>query len=436
MRLIFAILAGYCLPLALLAQSDRGSVTGSVTDQAGALVQGAKIAVKNAENGSVFVSKTTATGNFTIPSLPAGTYSVSIESAGFRTVNHRNIQVGVDQTIRLDTVLQLGATSDSITIMAEAPLLRSENAEQSMNVSGEKVNDLPLNFGGGGAAGGGIRNWLSFIILAPGVSGTGYNAPVNGLPAGNFKVYLEGQDSTSNNDSNWTSSVASASVEAITEFSVQSSNFSPEYGQVMGGFYNFTTKSGTNQLHGSAYEYWANEALDAARPFSHLLDRDRKNDYGFSIGGPVKIPKLYDGHNKTFFFFNLERFANNQASASSFATVPTAAYRQGDFSAALTGRTLTDPNTGLQFAENAIYDPGTTRTDANGRVIRDMFPGNVIPSSRFDPVSLKIQQLIPGSINNQTTLNWAPNIITNTKQQIPSLKVDHNFGAKTKASFF
>src|SRR5262249_55059069 len=150
----------------------------------------------------------------------------------------------------------------------DAPLLKTENAEQSMNVKGDKVNDLPLNFGGGGSQGGGIRNWLSFIILAPGVAGTGYTAPINGVPPGsfgNFKVYLEGQDSTSINDASWTASVAAASVETINEFSIQSSNFSAEFGQVAGGFYNFTTKSGTNQIHGSAYEYWANETLDARR---------------------------------------------------------------------------------------------------------------------------------------------------------------------------
>ena len=108
-----------------------------------------------------------------------------------------------------------------------------------------------------------------------------------------------------------------ASVEAITEFAVQSSNFSAEFGQVMGGLFNFTTKSGTNQYHGSAYEYWANEFLDAAHPYSHLTDKDRKNYYGFTLGGPVRIPKVYNGKNHTFFFFNWERFANVQASVIS-----------------------------------------------------------------------------------------------------------------------
>ena len=431
----------FCLLLftaAVFAQSDRGTITGSVLDPAAAVVPGAKVSAKNLDNGATFETTTTDTGNFTLPSLPAGKYELNVEAAGFKRATRENLEVAVAQTLRIDTTLQVGASTESVTVTADAPLLKTENGEQSMNIKGDKVNNLPLNFGGGGAAGGGIRNWLSFIILAPGVSGTGYTAPVNGIPTGtygNFKVYLEGQDSTSINDANWTSSVAAASVETITEFAVQSSNFSAEFGQVAGGFYNFTTKSGTNQIHGSAYEHWANEALDAAHPFSHLTDRDRKNDYGFTAGGPVWIPKLYNGRNKTFFFFGLERFANNQLSASSYSTVPTAAYRQGDFSAALTGKVLTDPTSGQKFAENAIYDPNSTQT-VNGLATRTVFPNNVIPQSRIDPVAAKIQALIPTPINNQTTLNWIPNIVTNTQQQIPSLKIDQNLSAKTKLSFF
>jgi hypothetical protein len=430
----------FCLlfSVAAFAQSDRGTITGTVLDPASAAVPGAKVTAKNVDNGAVFDTSTTIAGDFTLPSLPAGKYELTVAASGFKTVNRANIDVQVAQTVRVDTTLQVGSSTESITVTAETPVLRTENAEQSMNLKGDKVNDLPLNFGGGGSAGGGIRNWLSFIILAPGVSGTAYTSPINGIPTGtygNFKVYLEGQDSTSVNDANWTSSVAAASVETINEFAVQSSNFSAEFGQVAGGYFNFTTKSGTNQLHGSAYEYWANEALDAAHPFSHLTDKDRKNDYGFTLGGPVWIPKLYHGRNKTFFFFNLERFGNDQASTSSYSTVPTAAYRQGNFSAALTGRTLTDSNTGMTFPENGIYDPLSTAT-VNGNVVRTLFPNNTIPQNRMDPVALKVQALIPQPVNSQTTLNWLPTIVTNTQQQIPSLKIDQNLSNATKLSFY
>src|SRR6185369_11625230 len=146
-------------------------------------------------------------------------------------------------------------------------------------------------------------------------------------------------------------------------------------------------------------------------------------------------PKIYNGKNKTFFFFNLERFANNQLSSSSFSTVPTTAYRNGDFSAALTGRTLTDPTSGLTFPENGIYDPTTTQT-VNGRVIRTLFPNNTVPKNVMDPVALKMQALIPAPQNGQNTLNWQPNIVTNTQQQIPSLKLDQNINEKNRLNFF
>ncbi|HWB85037.1 MAG TPA: TonB-dependent receptor [Bryobacteraceae bacterium] len=442
-RLLLTVACCLFLTISALAQSDRGTITGTVLDPAAAVVAGARVTATNANNGSVSETSTTGTGNYTLASLPAGEYALSVEAPGFKKEVRTAIMVQVAQTARVDFTLQVGAAVETVTVSAEAPILRTENAEQSMNVSGDKVNDLPMNFGGGGGAGGGIRNWLSFMSLAPGVSGTNVNSPgnnvINGIPNGtygNFKVYLEGQDATSINDASWTSTVSAAGVETISEFSIQTSNFSPEFGQVAGGFFNFTTKSGTNQLHGSVYEYFVNEDLDARHPFSHVLDRDRKNDYGFTVGGPVWLPKLYNGRNKTFFFFNLERFGNNQLSSGSYATVPTAAYRGGDFSAALTGRTLTDPTTGLQFPENAIYDPLSTYTDPQGRVMRTQFPGNKIPQSQMDPVALKIQQLIPAPVNGQTTLNWLPNIVTNTTQQLPSLKIDENLSDKTKLSFY
>jgi hypothetical protein len=429
------------------AQSDRGAITGTVMDPANAAVPGAVLSLRNTETGAQAETQTTPTGNFTFSSLPVGTYDLTAQAPGFKKQVESKVVVQLDQTLRMDIRLQIGAATESVTVSAEADMLKTENAEQSMNVSGQKVNDLPINFGGGGSAGGGIRNWLSFTYLAPGVAGTSANSEVNGLPGGVYKVYLEGQDSSSNNNTSWTSTVFAASVEAITEFTVQSSNFSAEFGQMRVSLYNFTTKSGTNEIHGSVYEEWANEVMDAAHPFNHLRDKDRKNDYGFTIGGPVRIPKLYNGKNRTFFFFNLERFGNNQASSAQTGTVPTAAYRQGDFGCALfatttncTGPTvtLTDPTSGYKFLQNQIFDPDTTFTDANGRLMRTAFPNNIVPINRMDPVSLKIQKLIPLPSNGSTqnTLNWVPYIVTNTQQQIPSLKIDQNFDTKTKASFF
>ena len=318
-----------------LAQNDRGTVTGTVTDPTDATVPGAKLVLRNTETGALSETQTTPTGNYTFTSLPVGTYDLTVQAAGFKTEVEKQLAVQIDQTLRLDVKLEVGSATESVTVSATAEMLKTENAEQSMNVSGQKLNELPINFGGSGTAGGGIRNWLTFTYLAPGVAGTGAGSEVNGLPGGNYKVYLEGQDSTSPVAVGWTSTVQSASVEAITEFTVQSSNFSAEYGQVLGGLYNFTTKSGTNQFHGSAYEEWTNEVLERAPslesrqeqgPAERLRLLHRRPGAGF--------PKSTTARTTPSSSSTWKGTATTRSSSSD-RNVPTAAYRQGDFSCAL-----------------------------------------------------------------------------------------------------
>jgi len=282
--------------LALFAQNDRGTLTGTVQDPANAMVPNAPVTAINMATGAESRTVTTGTGNYTIPSLPAGNYKLTVEVAGFKKFTQEGIEVQVAQTYRIDVTLQVGATTETVTITAKAPLLKTESAEQSTVITGERINDLPLNFGGGGGSVGGIRSPYSFNVLSPGVAGSGSNpgnanpgdvANVNGLQASTFRVQVEGQDATSQNDIGWTSTVSQPSVDMIQEFSLQTSNFAAEFGQIGGGLYNFTTKSGTNELHGAAYEYFTNEAFDAYRPFTYQNPRSRKNDFGGTIGGPV-----------------------------------------------------------------------------------------------------------------------------------------------------
>src|SRR3990170_2958830 len=421
------------VPGTVAAQSDRGAIAGRVLDPQSAIVVGAAVTARNVEAGTEYRTVTTATGDFTLSSLPARTYELNIEAAGFKTFLQAGVRVQVAQTTRVDAMLELGTTTEVVSVIAEVPLLKTANAEQGINVSGDRLNALPLNFGGGGGNVGAIRNWLGFVVLAPGVSGTNERASVNGAPGGGFKIYLEGQDVTSSNDTVWTSTVAAASVETIGEFSMQTANFSAEFGQVLGGLFNFTTKSGTNELHGSVYDYLTHEGLDAHRPFTGARPLSRKHNFGFSGGGPVVLPGLYYGRNKTFFFANLEAFRNRTNSPGIRATVPTEAYRNGDFSAALTGRVLgTDP-LGRPIMENAIYDPRATRV-VNGQVVRDPFPNNVIPHDLLDPVALKIQALIPAPDNNERLNNYGPNTENHRYQSIPTIKIDHNVGSATKLS--
>jgi hypothetical protein len=195
---------------------------------------------------------------------------------------------------------------------------------------------------------------------------------------------------------------------------------------------NATIKSGTNTLHGSAYEYFANEALNANNAYINQRPRNRKNDYGFTLGGPVYLPGIYNGKDKTFFFFNFEQYRTT-ATYISPNTIPTIAMRNGDFSQILTGRQLATDPLGRPIMENSIYDPATERV-VNGQVIRDSFPNNKIDPARFDPVSAKIQALLPQPTNSSLTNNFYPNQLIPQAKTIPAVKIDHYFSPKIKLS--
>lgn len=440
------------LTLAAFAQSDRGTITGTVSDPTSAVVQNATVVAQNSGTGAQYQTTTTATGNYTLPSLPAGVYNVSVEVPGFKKFTQQGITVQVAQTARIDLVLQVGGASESVIVNADAPLLKTESADQSMTISRDNLNALPLNFGGGGGSMGAIRSPLNFIVLTPGTSGTytlstgGTGGSINGIPGNNFKIVFDGQDTTSGNTPD-AMGYNQPSVDAIQEFALQTSNFVAEFGQVGGGLFNFTSRSGTNQFHGSAYEFFANEALDANRPFVNYKPIERKNDFGGTVGGPVWIPKVYNGRDKTFFFFSYEMFRNNTKGAGTtsglspgtvtgtYATLPTDAMRNGDFSQILTGRVLgTDP-LGRPIMENAIYDPASART-VNGQIVTDPFLGNIIPKSRFDPVAVKIQSLIPSPTNTGLINNWFQNAANRRIQAIPALKLDHSFASVSRLSFY
>jgi hypothetical protein len=223
-------------------------------------------------------------------------------------------------------------------------------------------------------------------------------------------------------------------VEALEEMTVHTSNFAAEYGSVAGGIFNLVAKSGTNKLRGSAFEYFVNEGLGAGIPYTSngngglLKPRNRRNNFGGTVGGPIMLPKMYDGHDKTFFFFSFEEFRQVETKSGLLGTVPTDAMRRGDFSEALTGRVLgTDP-LGRPIMENAIYDPRTTRL-VNGQIVRDPFSGNIIPRELWDPVALKIQSYIPTATHPGIINNWDQTYPAESRTLIPTVKVDHNFSS-------
>ena len=420
-----------------VAQSDRGTITGTVADPTGAVVPGASIVLTNVGTQTKLSSVTTSTGNFTIASVPAGMYELSVSSAGFSKYVETGIQVQVALTNRVDVVLKVGATTESVTVTSEAALLRTENAELSTNVKSDVINQLPINVANTEY----IRDPYAFITLSPGVSGSAEGATINGFGSGNFRLMVEGQDGTSANNPGLVNETQ-PSVESIGEFTLQTSNFAAEYGQALSAVVNFTVHSGSNGLHGSIYEYFSNEALNSYTSFTHVRGVSRVNNPGFSIGGPVIIPNVYNGKDKTFFYWSWEFFMCKVLGAdvggNTLRTMPTAAYRSGDFSAALTGVMLSPATNaiGLQINENVIYDPATDRT-VNGNVIRDPFNNNTIPLYRQDPVALKIQAFMPQpTFPTLLVNNWQMTAPDERSSQIPTIKIDHNFTEKARLSFY
>ena len=258
---------------------------------------------------------------------------------------------------------------------------------------------------------------------------------INGAPGNTASYRIEGQDST-NGQVPATQAQNQPSVDAIQEVTVQTSNFAAEYGQVGGGFFNYTMRSGTNAFHGTGYDYFVNEALNAATPWLNTRTVARRNDYGFTVGGPVWIPKVYNGHDKTFFFFNFEQFRETQNINGQALTVPTTNYRNGNFASALTGQVLgTDP-LGRSILANTVYDPATAHAAPNGQIVTDPFQGNIIPASRFDPVAVKIQSLIPAPTSGGLINNGIYPYPSQRVTSIPAVKLDHSLGPNNKFSYY
>ncbi len=429
---------------AAYAQTDRGTITGTVTDQAGAMVPNAALEAKNLQTGAVFQAATSSTGNYTLAQLPVGQYQLTATLSGFKQFLQTGITVLVAQVLRIDIKLEVGNIQDQVTVNADAPLLKTESGELSHTTSTDYMNDVPML-----TVSGGIRDAFASVNLIPGggevtMPGWGGTLRVNGAPGGTLGMAIEGQDAT---NTAWSGawSISQPSIEAIQETTIQTSNYAAEYGQVGGGLFNMTVRSGTNKLHGGAYEYMRNETLfDAALPYLHETPRERRHDFGFTAGGPVYIPKMYDGRDKTFFFWSFEQNRVSQTRTSAL-TVPTEAYRKGDFSdpSLYTGDRIGTDALGRPIMNGAIYDPATIRTvtgtygDYAGvpAIVADPFPGNKIPAGyALDRVALKIQDLIPHPTNDSSTSNYVTTYPATITNSIYALKMDHSLSSKLKVS--
>jgi hypothetical protein len=438
--------------LAAFAQGDRGTITGTISDPTGAIVPGANIQVTNSDTAAVYKIGTSATGNYTVANLPVGTYVLSVEAPGFKKFERPNLVVQVAETIRVDATLEVGASTDTITVSTEAPMLKTESGEISHQVDFEQADLLPLftTNGTGATSMGNIRDPLSVLNTLPGATQTTDTIlRVNGLPSSSQTIMVEGMDAT-NGMWRQQNQNTQQGVDAIQEVSVQTSNFAAEYGGAGGGYLNFTMKSGTNQYHGTAYEYFVNSALNAGLPFSancnqenncatnpnsgHIKNDIKRNDFGFTFGGPVRIPKLYNGKDKTFFFFNFEQFRQTTITNNGVATAPTPAYESGNFAAAEAPFLAGINSDGA--IPNQIFDPQSRHT-VNGVPVESPFPNNTIPISRLDPVALYLQTFFPtpnisgGGLLNNYAIPAYSNFLHTT---IPSIKIDQSLNSKMKLS--
>jgi len=429
-----ALLSALVLGFAF-AQSDRGTITGTVTDQSGAVVVGARVHAENSATHNVLETVTTETGNYTLAQIPVGMWNVVVEAPGFKRYSSTNNRIEVAQTIRLDPRLEVGAATETIAVQANAVAIRTEDANITTTVANEMFVELPIQWSNGFYGNQAVRNPLSVAQIMPGMSGgtsyfnsqglTGGGSSVNGAPPGTFKALVDGHDST-NIYAPAFFFYQQPSVEALEEVSLQTSGYSSEFGQAQGGIFNFTAKSGTNQYHGGMFYRLTNEALNAHQPYTGSRNPSRQNNFGATFGGPVVIPHLYDGHNKTFFFFSYEGFRSVLPAPDSgtFTTVPNAADRVGNFLPALSTPVQCGTNTpckdglGNNIISGQIFDPTNLAADGFTRI---PFPDNTIPQSRMDPVALKLQNLFPKPTNSLQALNYQLYQTTPRPQNLPSI---------------
>ena len=454
LRLICAFLL--VSALAVHAQSDRGTITGTISDPAGAVVASAAVEARNTETGAVYPVAASDTGNYTIVQLPAGSYELTVTVPGFKKYVRSGLVVQAAQTIRVDATLEVGSAAESVTVSGEATLLKTESGELSNTVATQTMNTLPLLSVGSNSSG--IRNPFNVVALLPGAyyqpapPFTGPTVRINGGVSGSETVLIDGMNGT-NILGQGANQQNQPGMDSIQEWTVQTSNYAAEFGQAGSAVMNVTMKSGTNQYHGTVYEYFQNEFLNAGQPFTNngtgglVRTAQRRNDYGFTLGGPVWIPKVYNGKDKTFFFFSWEQFLESQNFLPGTFTVPTPAYRAGNFGAAITAgsnRNLGNDPLGRPIIAYTIYDPLTHHAAPNGQIVTDPFLNNMISPMRFDPVAVNVQNLIPqpfcvaGPPCNATGVsgNFQNTEAVERDTEAPSLKVDQILGPKDKLSFF
>jgi Carboxypeptidase regulatory-like domain/TonB-dependent Receptor Plug Domain len=439
---------------ALYAQN--GQIQGVLVDPAGAAIAGARIQVKDTAKGVVVKEvESGAEGNFNVQPLSPGTYSINAESSGMKKLERTGITLDVNQILNLGTVqMSLGSTSEQVTVEATVPLVESTTSQKSFTITSKQVLETSLNG----------RDFQSLIRTAPGVVSNdssdfrlAFNNTdafhVNGLRGSQNNVFLDGSINTDvgANDGQYTQ----LSMDAVGEFKVQTSTFNAEYGRIAGVLIAANTKSGTQNFHGTAYEFNRNDAYDANSFFNNLQgakkSKLRFNQFGGNLGGPLYLPKISTPSNKKlFFFFNYEGTRASRPNGSSFYDVPSPAILNGDFRSSLRSNANGSPqlftNTPTPYQVGTVFQPGTIRRDNAGNILGGTpFPNNIIPASLFSQQATAFQKLLSSAYRGQTAFAQTPGNPDSVRipfqdtyafnKDQKALRVDYAISAKANAFF-
>jgi hypothetical protein len=426
--LCFSGLAFLAMLLCMPARAQTGQITGRVTDQHGSVLPNVGVTVVETSTTEQRTVQTNSDGYYTVPSLAPGPYSISLASQGFKSFSRTGLQLEVGQDLRVDVAMELGSVTEQVVVTGQAPLLETETSSTGQVISGSNVVQLPL-LG---------RDAYALGELVPGVRGSiGMNTlpvdiittasiSINGAPATENDFLLDGAPN----------SIPAANqpgfypiADSVEEFRVQTNNYSAEFGRASGGIYNVVTKGGTNDLHFSVYEFYRNKELTSNNWFSKAAGQATPpltfNQYGGVLGGPLVIPKLYNGHNKTFFFIGSEIVRYQQGNTYT-ATVPNPAELSGNFSG----------DTNSAGGQITIYNPFSTRLNSAGTgYIRDPFPGNVIPAALINPIAKNMAAYFPApTIPNAATgkSNYIVTDANNIQKNQFTVRIDQNFTTNTR----
>jgi hypothetical protein len=396
------------------SQSERGQLTGVVTDPTGAVIQGAKIEISSSSTGVKFDTESNSSGVYTIPGVPYGEYQMTVSTAGFATYTRPIVEVATGTTSTVNVVLTVGEVTQQVSVEATAIVLESTTSSLGTAVDEKLKSDLPNLINGG------MRSPFSYIYVSPTVNPQ-RQLTIGGSRGGGLDVLVDGQTTDVDTNSMGNGGGGLPSVEAIGEFKMNLNSIPAEYGRSSGAAISYASKSGTNTYHGVGFEYLRNNLLDARPWQAATRDIYKQNEYGFAGGGPVIIPKLYNGKNKTFIWGNFTGYKFRTVAATNITTLPTAAERTGDFSAA---------------GVPTIYDALNIYTDGQGNLQRTPFPGNIIPANRISPVSKYFLNLLPLPNLPGNTLNFVGGSSNGINSNDLSLKGDQYVGEKNRFAVY